>query len=321
MSYYVSTFDNKFKRIFASSYINLDKRDIYDLALQILSSHVSNMSYSIEREIKSILNSYFDINQRYKDVYVNFCLSNKLMALSESSNELHSIPKGKDVRKVVYLKRVNKFYRSSLLEYAKKENINIEFVELAMKRNFLKVITGFFLQRHCNQTLTPQILSKLDFFVETINTNNRLLTPYQKTERFQRFIHELCSTIKGDTSVPSIPSKLMRTILSSTRFHFSYMNELDLSMQELTRIRQKQNTAFDEVNLFDHDRMSPKIGAKYIKNWKQRHQIPIFGWKHESILDEINQIDNDDLMYVNLCIYSSLNIKTMDEVSLEVRGF
>lgn len=53
----------------------------------------------------------------------------------------------------------------------------------------------------------------------------------------------------------------------------------------------------------------------------QRHQIPIFGWKHESILDEINQIDNDDLLYVNLCIYSSLNIKTMDEVSLEVRGF
>jgi hypothetical protein len=66
--------------------------------------------------------------------------------------------------------------------------------------------------------------------------------------------------------------------------------------------------------------ITPKIGAKYIK-LKQRHQIPIFGWKHESILDEINQIDNDDLLYVNLCIYSSLNIKTMDEVSLEVRGF
>lgn len=320
MSYYVSSFDNKFKKTFASGYVNLDKKDIYDLALQILTSHVDKMSYSIERELKSLINSYFEVNQRYKSVYVNFCLSKKLMALFESSNELHSIPKGDDIRKVVYLKRVRKFYKGSSTDYAKEENVNIEFIELAMKRNFLKLITGFFLQQHCNQTLTPQILSKLDFFVETIKDNNRLLTPYQKTEKFQKFIHELCSTLKGDISVPDIPSKLMRTILSSTRFHFSYMNELDLDMQELTRIRQKQVTAFEENSLFDKGNMSPKVGAKYIKHWKKRHQLPVFGWRHESILDDLNQVQNDEFLKVNLCIYNSLDIKTMDEVSLDILG-
>ncbi|WP_236248897.1 hypothetical protein [Enterobacter kobei] len=104
---------------------------------------------------------------------------------------------------------------------------------------------------------------------------------------------------------PSLSLHLQNTPHRSVR-----QNDLPEKFTKTTRVRFTVDVA-----------ITPKIGPKYIKNWKQRHQIPIFGWKHESILDEINQIDNDDLLYVNLCIYSSLNIKTMDEVSLEVRGF
>jgi hypothetical protein len=68
----------------------------------------------------------------------------------------------------------------------------------------------------------------------------------------------------------------------------------------LTRIGVHINQNAHRVRFTVDVAITPKIGAKYIKNWKQRHQIPIFGWKHESILDEINQIDNDDLLYVNL---------------------
>src|SRR5690606_16484478 len=99
----------------------------------------------------------------------------------------------------------------------------------------------------------------------------------------------------------TIPTKLMRVILSTSRLHFSYSDEKNLTKSDLNKVLLAQKVAAEREATSGPDAfyqnacLASTTTKKYIRNWRQRHLNPFFlKNKNFQRIEFIAGLDPDD---------------------------
>jgi hypothetical protein len=329
LSYYNSVFDLEFKKSFSASYVNFSDAEISNMASEIL-LRLTRITSSSDKKLieilefkkihKNIIDRAFKIDKNYEETYKNYAKSSKLLDLFRLSSEIMRVSDSDSKKRLIYSRLRKDKYDKEAIRYAKKENIPLEFSLLSLIPDCTKTLTGFFLKKYLKISFNTEILDTCKRNSARWHNNLELLTPYERTSEFQRYLYSLCNRYKG--SELEIPSKLMRIILSTARLHFTFMDEANLSPNDLILLLEKQKEAAknEEAIGYSHfhngNSVSKKLDRKYIYKWRQRHLMPFL--LESDDLAYLSRISDADPMFdVRLVLIGSRLVKAVDLHSLD----
>jgi hypothetical protein len=296
------------------------------MAIKILSEQikVNKMTSFDERlnnreVINTIVEKLFIDNTVDEGSYLPLCDSIKLLNLSVSAFNISRIIDSEEKKKAVYFNFRKLAIKEEIEKYMLKEKIPTEFAQLVQNKNCLQHLLGFFLKVHLQKSFTEELLRPCTKLSTLLIKNTELETPYNRTSQFRDFLYQVCKNIKGDDSELKIPSKLIRIILSTSRLHLSIMDESNLSVSELTKVIQKQQSAFNqeqkkgEVDFIKENSAPSKLHKQFIKNWKCRHLFPVLlGSDCLSFLAKLST--SDKYLNLKLVLFDS-QLFQMEEIS------
>lgn len=298
MSYYNSDLDNVFRMCFASSYVSFSDLEIEKRAVGILSDSIDDLMDSDKFLLRKIVGESFKIYRAYQPSYCNYLKSKKLLSLFESSVRLDGVDDFLKMKKSAFFSARKEFYKREAKRYARYEHIPLEFANIALSDNCIKYLVGFFLKKHLGRAFDSKILAECQVLSDVWQKNTSLKTPYERTGEFQTYLHDI-SDRHSEAGFKAIPKKLIRTLLSVARLHFSYTDEKYLSIHDLFRVLSDQRLAAEREmssGVLDYITSSSRAGltGRYIKNWKLRHLRPFFWPDYRSEIDELELISSLD---------------------------
>ena len=286
MSCYDSQFETEFKRKFSRSYASFDDSELIELGGNIIRNLIDASSVDDEIVIQNLMKSILDMPPEYfEQSQLKYLKSKIIVRLFELSKSLKSYSDRERRKSAAFFIRRAEYIRIKISSYAKKENIPVEFAKLAKKSDCIKVLTGFFFKRCLVIPFDGKVINEAEDLINKWIKNASFETPYEKTRHFQIFLHEICIRKNGVDSELNLPPDLMRVILSTSRLHFSYMDEMNESLYYLGRVINKCTIAANnELKVINYGfspeyLVSEENGKKFIKNWKVRHLKPIFSFE------------------------------------------
>lgn len=318
MSYYNKDLDNVFRKCFASSYANFSGSEIEKRAVGLLYESVDELIDSDKFLIRKIVRDKFKIYRAYEPSYCGYLKSKKLLSLFESSLLVNDHDDFLKMKRKVFFSSRKKIYIDRAKRYAQYERIPLEFANIALTDSCIKYLVGFFLNKHVGRAFDSKILAECKAKTEIWQKNAGLRMPYERVGEFQTYLHEI-SDMYTKAGVQGIPKKLIRTLLSVARLHFSYTDEKYLNARDLYTVLSDQQMAAEsemKYSVLDYvlSTEESNLRGRYIKNWRVRHLKPIFWPQYLGEIEELKYIfslDADDK-------YSKIKLILLDSGLLSV---
>ena len=313
MSYYNKDLDNVFRECFASSYANFSDSEIEKRAIGLLCESIDGLIDSDKFLIRKIVKDNFKIYRAYQPSYCNYLKSKKLLSLFASSILVNCHDDFLRIKRNVFFGSRKKIYIDRAKSYARYERIPLEFANIALSDNCINYLVGFFLSKHVGRAFDSKILAECKAKADFWRTNAGVRTPYERVGEFQAYLHEI-SDMYAEAGVQGIPKKLIRTLLSVARLHFSYTDEKYLNARDLYTVLSDQRMAAEsemKYSVLDYvlSTENSNLRGRYIKNWRVRHLKPIFWPEYLGEIEELKYIfsldDDDKYLKIKLMLLDS----------------
>jgi len=201
----------------------------------------------------------------------------------------------RQIQNKIVKKLINDGLDRMICRYAQKENLSLEYVEIAQQKNCLSILINGFLKKFGNYALTKELIIQVNNIIEDIYINDELEIVYKRVSKIQKFLHGKIDEKHGKASHLNIPVKPIKDLLSASRLH---LNIYDIKYKDINSLlylfcRSKEAS---DAELAKPSKIALAKNKRYVKNWQVRHMkslIYLFPQLDRSKIHRIMNLDKD----------------------------